>query len=301
MSLSFENLLSNYSASFEKKLQAAAKEFNCHPTLKEACGYALLNGGKRLRPAFVLMIANAIGKGFDASEAALAIEYFHTASLVADDLPCMDNDNLRRNKPTVHTVYGEATALLVSYALIAAGYECLAKNARLISKANSDLLSYSQQACLLALENASHNTGIAGATGGQFLDLYPPNLQEATLREIIKAKTGALFETAFVLGWLFGGGAISELEHVKRAAQHFGMAFQIADDLGDIEQDRLNQRAVNMAAVIGKEAAERMFHEELEGFIKILFALPMKEEELLLLSEELKKKVGVISASDILQ
>src|SRR5262245_22928471 len=101
--------------------------------LRDACEYALLNEGRRFRPSLVLMIAEALGKGGDATQAALAIEYFHTASLVVDDLPSMDNDDERRSKPTVHKLYGEAAALLVSYALIAAGYGCIAENAKLTS------------------------------------------------------------------------------------------------------------------------------------------------------------------------
>lgn len=226
--------------------------------LREACEYALNNGGKRLRPAICLSVARALGQGNEATPAALAIEYFHTASLVADDLPCMDDDDERRSKPSVHKVYGESMALLVSYALIAAGYACYAQNAKLVE--NGDLI------CRLALENAAYNTGLWGATGGQFLDLSPPDLSMPTLRDVLHKKTVSLFEIAFVSGWLYGGGATAALPKVKKAASHFGTAFQIADDLSDLIKDVENGRTVNVAAVFGVEAAQKMLDEELEGY-----------------------------------
>ncbi len=234
--------------------------------LRDACEYALMNGGKRLRPAIALMIAKELGHGLDVTPAALAVEYFHTASLVADDLPCMDDDDERRAKPSVHKVYGEAMALLVSYALIAAGYACYAQNASLIKKRRDSFASKGDLLCTLALENATYNTGLLGATGGQFLDLNPPDLNLTTLRDILHKKTVSLFEIAFVSGWLFGGGAVDALETVKQAASHFGMAFQIADDLDDLEKDRQNGRVVNMAALFGVEAAQNMLREEIEAY-----------------------------------
>lgn len=256
--------------------------------LREACEYVLLSPGKRFRPALVMMIAKGIGYEGDATYAALAVEYFHTASLVADDLPCMDDDDLRRDKPTVHKIYGEATALLVSYALIAAGYKFLTKNAETLRQLRLPFSYDSNHICTLAIESASYNTGIFGATGGQFLDIYPPNLSISTLKEIIYKKTTSLFELSFVLGWLFGGGEIARLPFVKTAALHFGMAFQIADDIGDMDQDIKNKRAVNIANVIGLDAAVQMFHEELHQFERIINELQFDSKELIGISNLLK-------------
>ena len=255
--------LSSYQQAVVASIQKNREALGPKSALRDACEYALMNGGKRMRPAISLMIAEALGEA-DISLAALAAEYFHTASLVADDLPCMDDDDERRSKPSVHKVYGEAMALLVSYALIAAGYACFAQNAALI---NSD------RVCTLALENATYNTGLWGATGGQFLDLSPPDLSLNTLRDVLHKKTVSLFEIAFVSGWLFGGGAIASLKSVKQAASHFGMAFQIADDLNDLEKDIQNGRKVNMAAVFGVDAAQAMLQEELQGYEKTMRAL----------------------------
>src|SRR5689334_6318506 len=90
--------------------------------LRDACEYAITNGGKRFRPLIVLLIAEALGNGLNVYEAALSVEFFHTSSLIADDLPCMDNDDERRDKPSTHKVYGESIALLASYALITAAF-----------------------------------------------------------------------------------------------------------------------------------------------------------------------------------
>src|ERR1700722_633886 len=105
------SILKPYQQQIEQKLQESIEQLGAKSKLRDACEYALLNGGKRFRPILVIMIANALGKKFDVTSAALAVEFFHTASLIADDLPCMDDDDERRSKPTLHKVYGEGTAL----------------------------------------------------------------------------------------------------------------------------------------------------------------------------------------------
>src|SRR5271156_3490863 len=106
--VSLENLLGPYQQQIVKCIQDNMAALGPRNKLRDACEYALMNGGKRMRPAIVLMMAKALGYGADVSQAALCIEYFHTASLVADDLPCMDDDDIRRNKPSIHKKYGEA-------------------------------------------------------------------------------------------------------------------------------------------------------------------------------------------------
>lgn len=271
-----ELVLPRYQEIISSKIQQHLPSFGGNSPLRNGCEYALVNGGKRVRPAIVLMVAEALGHKADVTYAALAIEYFHTASLVADDLPCMDDDDLRRSKPSVHKVFGEAAALLVSYALIAEGYGCLEKGARSLKSSSLPFASKADLICSLALENASFNTGPQGATGGQFIDLFPPNLELATLREVIHKKTVSLFEVAFVFGWLYGGGDPSRLPQVKKMSSHFGMAFQIADDLGDIEQDAKNGRLVNMAAVMGVKAAENLLQEEISQYQAALEALHLR-------------------------
>jgi geranylgeranyl diphosphate synthase, type II len=277
---SFAWVLDPYRQLIECKLQEHVEQLGPKNSLRDACEYALLNGGKRFRPALVLMIAKALGHGVDVSQAALSVEFFHTASLIADDLPCMDNDQERRNKPTLHLVYGESTALLATYALISAGYASLAQNAQLIRQSSHPFAHQSHDLCRLAIENASHNTGLWGATGGQFLDLNPSLHRPLPyLQELIHKKTGTLFEISFVLGWIFGGGELSQLDRVKKSALHFGRAFQIADDLGDQEQD-LTRGSLNMANLLGEEKAQQIFHEEIDQFTQTLNELNLDRGDL---------------------
>lgn len=238
--------------------------------LRDACEYALTTGGKRFRPLIVILIAEALGNGLNVYESALAVEFFHTASLIADDLPCMDNDDERREKPSLHKVYGEAIALLASYTLITAAFEKIHSNSMAMQDAPAPFCHFSDRACTLALESATHCAGILGATGGQFLDLFPPNQSLDTVKQVIYKKTVTLFEVSFVLGWLFGGGDVSKLEKVKRAAYHFGMAFQTADDLADMLQDEKKQREISIARLIGKDRALQLFEEEMRQLRKEL-------------------------------
>lgn len=224
--------MSSYETRVEQGLRRSIEEMGEKNRLRDACEYALMSGGKRLRPILVLMIAEALGHNLDVLPVALGVEFFHTASLIADDLPCMDNDDFRRNRPSVHREFDESIALLASYTLIAAGYGAIYQNQKLMQK-NSSFGARSEHVAVLCLESATRCAGLQGATNGQFLDLYPPDASLETLRKIIAQKTGTLFEIAFVFGWLFGGGDVSRIDLVRKAANHLGMAFQIRDDLQD--------------------------------------------------------------------
>lgn len=281
-----------YKKQIETKIHESIQSLGPQTALRDACEYSLKMGGKRYRPALVMMVAKGVGFNADVSFAALGIEYFHTASLIADDLPCMDNDDERRDKPAVHKVYGESVALLASYVLISSGYGFLVKNGSL-ARNNQNPFDEEQKRLSLVLEHATITTGIQGASGGQFLDLYPPNLSIETIKDVIFKKTVTLFELAFVMGWVFGGGALNKLETVKKAAAHFGYAFQYADDLGDVEQDAANNRSVNIAAVCGLEKAKQMFCEEIDLFKKCLEELALKTNELDILADILVAKAGL--------
>lgn len=239
--------LSRYRERFDRELERAIPLLGEKSILRDACEYALFSGGKRIRPILTYVIADAVGGGLDVTNGSLAVEYFHTASLIADDLPSMDDEDRRRDKLSLHKVFGEATAILASYTLISAGYEMIAKNAKILKKKIGDV-------CSIAIEEVSKVAGISGATGGQFLDLFPPDHSEETIFKILDKKTATLFEISFVLGWLFGGGSVERLEDIKEAAYNFGLAFQIADDIRDIEEDK----AINIAKEIGKERAKEL-------------------------------------------
>ncbi|MEM1282939.1 MAG: polyprenyl synthetase family protein [Chlamydiota bacterium] len=275
-------LLKSYQKKIDQVLAEEVSSFGPDSPAKKGCEYSLLNGGKRFRPIITLMVADALNLGADVMQAALATEYFHTASLVADDLPCMDDDDERRQKPSLHKIYGEALSLLVTYALIAEGYSNYTKNAASLKTANLAHSPLSDRICTLTIETATYNTGLNGATGGQLLDIMPPDLSLETVKQVIHKKTSSLFEIAFVSGWLFGGGQIRKLDLVKDAAAHYGLAFQIADDIGDQEQDLKNGRKINVANLFGIEAATKMIESEVAAYketvSKLNIATPPLEE-----------------------
>jgi geranylgeranyl diphosphate synthase type II len=250
---------------FEKELLLAIEKMGEKTLLRDACSYALTNGGKRLRPLLVLMIGEALGS-YDVMPSALSVEFFHTASLIADDLPCMDNDPLRRGVPSLHKVFGESTALLASYTLIAAGYGGIYENAKEIRKFTVS----ADRRAMECLEAATRCAGIQGATQGQFFDLFPPILSLETIYEIIYKKTVTLFEISFLFGWLFGGGDEQKVPLLKACAYHLGIAFQIVDDLEDGIRDKALGRGVNIAIALGKERAISCFEEEIASLEKTL-------------------------------
>jgi geranylgeranyl diphosphate synthase type II len=259
----------------EKEIAKSIVSLGEKSKLRDACEYALTNGGKRFRPLIVFMVAEALGHGLDVTDAALAVEYFHTASLIADDLPCMDNDDERRDKPSLHKAYGETIALLASYALITAAFEKIYTSTKAMKLAPPPFRAHADAAGVIALEVASVCSGIRGATGGQFLDIFPPKLTIDVVRQVAYQKTVTLFEVSFVLGWIFGGGDLAKIDSVKMAAYHLGMAFQIADDIGDLAQDEKNQRDINLARVVGRDRAHLMFEEEMKQLEKSLGELSL--------------------------
>ena len=263
---------------FEDYLKQSSACFGKETALTQACTYALLNGGKRLRPLIVIMLSKALGKGFCAMEAALSVEYFHTASLIADDLPCMDNDDIRREKPSLHKQFGETTALLASYALISAAYEKIFSSVESLKKqlkpSNSE---WGNQICTLALKHASKCSGILGATGGQFLDIFSKKIDLEEIYEVIDKKTVTLFKISFLFGWLFGGGDTSEIETITAISKHFGRAFQILDDLLDFSQD--NEDSLNIARFLGKNESQKLFFSELDFFQKKMESLGVFSED----------------------
>ncbi len=198
------------------------------------------------------MVANALGSE-NVQDAALAIELFHTASLIADDLPSMDNDPIRRGKPTLHLAFNEKTAILATYALIAEGYRLIAKNCP------PNLLP-------TMIQQVSKNTGLQGATAGQFCEDL-----KSDILTVHYLKTGALFELSFVTGWLLGGGDVKRVEEVCQAAVHFGLAFQIKDDIDDYDQDE--GMDYNYARKYGIDVAKKRVGQELEEVKKRLVEL----------------------------
>ena len=262
-----DDLKLKYKPIIEAAVEKETASFGPKTRLRDAIEYALKSGGKRFRAQLVLLVADALECPYAPIKAALAVEFFHTASLIADDLPCMDNDTMRRHLPSLHVAFDETKALLASYALISQGYALLAQSG------SDPLVS-------LALKSAAKTTGIFGATGGQFDDIFPPKpLTEEEVSLTIEKKTGSLFELSFVLGWLFGGGEVTLLPLVQQAANHFGMAFQIADDLDDQAQDAKNKRLINYANVCGEKRAKEALKEHSLAFKELAKKLGLQQLE----------------------
>lgn len=217
--------------------------------LLKAMRYSLDAGGKRLRPALVLWSCEACGgQTADAIPAAVAIEFVHTFSLIHDDLPALDNDDLRRGRPTNHRVFGEATAILAGDGLLALAFETIARGA-------NDARIAAEQVAELACA-----TGAAGMIGGEALDLegerQPPS--EPLSTTISRMKTARLIESACRLGAIAARASTAQRDALSRYGRAIGMAFQIADDLLDASGDsaRLGKR-VQKDADAGKQTLVR--------------------------------------------
>ena len=193
--------------------------------LAEAMRYSLLAGGKRIRPMLVLEFCRIAGGDVEkALPVACAIEMLHTYSLIHDDLPCMDNDDLRRGRPTNHVVYGECTAVLAGDTLQAEAFGTILR---------SDLSADRKAACAEILAGA---VGLDGMCGGQYLDMAweGRQLTEQELTEINSRKTGALLVAACQMGVAAAGGSSLMLDTAGHFGAALGMAFQIRDDMLDV-------------------------------------------------------------------
>lgn len=213
--------------------------------LHAAMRYATLGGGKRIRPMLAFAAGEAVGADPDRVEyAACAVELIHVYSLTHDDLPCMDNDDLRRGKPTCHIQFDEATALLVGDALQCQAFEVLSAEAACADKAT-------QVAMLAQLAKASGSRGMAG---GQAVDLAATGkaLELAELEFMHIHKTGALIQAAVLLGAMSGGTLQADVRAgLERYARCIGLAFQVMDDVLDSETD-----TATLGKTAGKDAAQ---------------------------------------------
>lgn len=213
--------------------------------LFEAMRYSLLAGGKRLRPVFVFDFCRMSGGDWkSAVPFAAAVEMIHTYSLIHDDLPCMDNDDLRRGKPTNHKVYGEANAVLAGDALLTAAFAFLAK------------APFSSDVRIKAVEVLATCAGEMGMVGGQVLDMQSEQRQctEQEVLDIQSRKTGALIRAACTLGVLAGNGNERQLSAAAEFAEHMGLAFQIRDDMLDVIGN-----TETLGKAVGVDAAKNTF------------------------------------------
>jgi geranylgeranyl diphosphate synthase type II len=226
---------------------------DCPVPVGDAMRYSLTAGGKRLRPILCLASAEAVGgERAAAMPAACAIELIHTYSLIHDDLPAMDDDTMRRGRPTLHVVAGEGMAILAGDGLLTEAFHLMAREPR-----SDDPLIIARK--LRTIARVAAAAGAAGMVGGQALDLASVSrdassqvapLDDAALQTMHAKKTGALIRASAVAGAIMGGGADAQIDAIDRAATELGLAFQIVDDILDVEG-----ASTALGKTAGKDAA----------------------------------------------
>jgi farnesyl diphosphate synthase len=228
----------------EAALQAWVPE-DAPAGLGQAMRYGVLDGGKRLRPLLVLAACQALqGDSAAAMRAAVAVELIHAYSLVHDDMPCMDNDVLRRGKPTVHVQFGQAQAMLAGDAMQALAFEVLTPDEGMPAALQARLTS------LLA-----RSAGHAGMAGGQAIDLASIGmaLDETSLRDMHRRKTGALLQCSVLMGAACGGAGAAATAALADYGAAIGLAFQVVDDILDVTQ---------ASETLGKTAGKDQHHNK---------------------------------------
>ncbi len=260
------------------------------PKLFESMEYSLEAGGKRLRP--ILCLAAAQRCGVEAKSAlpmALGLEMLHTATLIHDDLPCMDDDDMRRGKPSNHALFGETLAVLAGDALLAQSLEFPLAQLKGIPAPN----------LLRAMRIFSRAIGPAGVCGGQVLDMFTEGKENDPhyVRRIAALKTGALIEAAVLAGAALGCGDEAVLERYGEYARHLGSAFQIVDDILDVTStaEELGktpgkdeeQGKLTHVTVYGMEAAREMAEKESAAAKEALAGLLAADDFLMLLPDYL--------------
>ncbi|MFB3896781.1 MAG: polyprenyl synthetase family protein [bacterium] len=250
-------------------------------TLWKAMHYSVFNDGKRLRPILVIAAYEAVNKKSNASKnqvllaASCALEFIHTSSLILDDLPCMDNSDIRRDKPSNHIVFGEGPALLAADALLTYAFEVLAGNVP-------------PQYSIPLTSVLAEAVGPQGMIGGQVIDIKYRGKRASykTLHYIHTHKTGALFVAAAIVGATLANASPKQIKALVDYSSHIGLAYQITDDILDVvkapHHPRIVHPEVNFASTLGIEKAKKTVVELVEAAIDSIANLnhnadPMRE------------------------
>ncbi len=243
-----QSVLERYRGVVDEALERALPGEDVWPaTVHKAMRYSVFAGGKRIRPALVLAAGEAVGSRREPLlPYACAVEMIHTFSLIHDDLPAIDNDDLRRGKPTCHKIFGEAVAILAGDALLTGAFATLAAPPE--GGWNAESLQRRVEATALLAEAC----GTSGLIGGQVEDLGAEGhvIDAAALEKIHRAKTGALLHACVVGGGVLGGASATERERLDRYGRDLGLAFQIVDDILDATEG-----AERLGKTAGKDAA----------------------------------------------
>lgn len=237
------------------------------PFLLEAIKYSVRSGGKRLRP-IILILFYELCKGSSESiyNMACAVEMIHTYSLIHDDLPCMDDDTIRRGKKCTHLVFGEDIALLAGDALITQAFEIMCTD--------SNIKNIGEKAIISSIKVLSRAAGSCGMVSGQVLDLKMENcsnISEDSIIDMYRNKTGQLFSAAAQVGAICAGASKEYLLLSKKYGENLGIAFQINDDIIDMSEDyKDNNKKVTYVSIFGKDKACRKVDEFTKQAVKCL-------------------------------
>ena len=277
--------LDRWAKRVEEELDRLVPESSEPPEIFEIMRYSLFAGGKRLRPVLCVAGCEAVGGNPECIlPAACALECIHSYSLIHDDLPAMDDDDLRRGMPTNHKVYGEAAAILAGDGLQALAFELMA-NQQMGAKV-------SPERHVKAIRMVADAAGATGMVGGQLLDIRANGRVSdmAHLEEIHRRKTGALLRVSVCLGGLLGGGDEAQLAALRVYGEKIGLAFQIVDDILDVEGDEAlmgkpigSDEGLNKAtypALYGMEESKKLARSTCEEALGALEIFPNKAPEL---------------------
>ncbi|MGK9488846.1 polyprenyl synthetase family protein [Bacillus sp. TV3D] len=266
----------------EDYLFTYVQELTIPEDLKSSMLYSLKAGGKRLRPVLVLALLHAYGKNEeDGIPVGCAVEMIHTYSLIHDDLPCMDDDDLRRGIPTNHKVYGEATAVLAGDALLTESF-------RLITSQLSSSVSADKK--LRIVDELVKSAGGLGMVGGQFDDMEAEQKQVslAELESIHARKTGKLLTFSVAAGAMLAGASDDDIEKLREFSYHIGIAFQIRDDILDLEgsEEKIGKRVGSDTAnekstypsLLTLSGAKEKLHEHITRAKEIVSNLQLEQQ-----------------------
>lgn len=232
--MNFKNYLEDKKNIIDKALDEFLPPENKSPSIiHQAMRYSVFSGGKRIRPILTLITAELLDQEIEkVISAACGIELIHTFSLIHDDLPCIDNDDFRRGKPSNHKVFGEAIALLAGDALLVSGFELIAKN--------SGVKGIKKQSIINLIKEISFYIGTANMLGGQVEDINPgnKNIKKEDLYNLYMKKTAALICVSIRAGAILSNANQRQLKALTRYGENIGLAFQIVDDMLDIMQDQ---------------------------------------------------------------
>lgn len=271
-----------------RSLSAYLEEKEClQNTIYKAMNYSLHAGGKRIRPVIMMAAAELMGGNrSDVMPFACAIEMIHTYSLIHDDLPCMDNDDLRRGKPTNHKVFGEAIAVLAGDALLNYAFETMLKKSEV-----------SPNMTLAAISELATASGTEGMIGGQVIDIESEGktIDSVTLMTMHLHKTAALIMASAKIGALLGGGDKEDLISMEEFARYLGIAFQIKDDILDVtgNEEELGKKTgmdsamekSTFVSIYGLEQAKKLLEDYTQKAIETLECYGEKAEFLIELSK----------------